>query len=61
MSETLQKLKWANKRSCIEWKNPFCVSSKRFCLKDNNKTAHWVGNSKLKPLESADSLKEKIN
>ena len=36
--------------------NPFCVSSKRLCLKDNNKTDHWVGQSKLKPLDMEDFL-----
>ena len=27
-----------------------CVSSKMFYTKDNNKTAHWFGHAKLKPL-----------
>ena len=27
---------------------PFCVSSKNVYMKDNNKTAHWVGHAKLK-------------
>ena len=44
------KLKWVNPRSHDEGNNPFCVSSKKFCLKDNNKTEHWVGHSKLKPM-----------
>ena len=37
------KLKWVNPRSCIERNNPFCVSSKKLCLKDINKSTHWVG------------------
>ena len=36
------KLEWLNPRSLIERKNTFCVSSNKLCLKDNNKTAHWV-------------------
>ena len=44
------KLEWVNPRSRIEGKNPFCVLSKKLCLKDNNKTAHRVGPLKLKPL-----------
>ena len=44
------KLEWVNSRSRIEVNNPFCVYSNKFCLKDNNKTVHWVGHSKLKPL-----------
>ena len=27
-----------------------CVSSRKFCTKDNNKTAHWVGRATLKTL-----------
>ena len=34
------KLKWVNPRICIEGKNPFCVSSQKLWLKDNNKTTH---------------------
>ena len=30
------KLEWVNLRIFIEGNNPFCVSSKKFCLKDNN-------------------------
>ena len=41
-------LGWVNPGSRIEGKNPFFVSSKKFCLKDNNKTENWVGNSKIK-------------
>ena len=38
------KLEWVNPRSCIEEKNKFCVSSRIFFLKENNKTAHLVSN-----------------
>ena len=44
------KLEWVNPKSLIEGKNPFCVSTKNVYLKDNSKTSHWVGYSKLKPL-----------
>ena len=55
------KLEWVNLRIFIEGNNPFCVSSKKFCLKDNNKNAHQVGNSKLNPLDIKDfSLKKNI-
>ena len=37
------KLEWVNTKSRIEGKNAFCVSSKKLCLEDDNKTAHWVG------------------
>ena len=40
------KLEWENPRNCNEQKNPYCVSSKDFYLKDNNKAAHWVGQAK---------------
>ena len=40
------KFEWVNPRSCTEGKNPLCVYSRKFCFKDNNKTAHWFGNSK---------------
>ena len=44
------KLEWVNPRNFSEGNNPFCVSSTIFYLKDNNKTSHWVGHSKLNPL-----------
>ena len=46
------KHEWVNSRSCNEQNNPFCMSFKKLCLKDNNKTAYWVGRSKLKPLDT---------
>ena len=47
------KLEWVNKRNNIEQRYPFCVSSKKLSLNDNNKTVHWVGHSKLKYLMAA--------
>ena len=34
------KLGWVNSRSLIDVNNPSFVSSKKLCLKDNNKTVH---------------------
>ena len=39
-----------NPRILNERKKSFCVSSYFVCLKDNNKTAHWVGHLQLKSL-----------
>ena len=55
------KLEWVNPRSYIEGKNTFCVSSRKLFLKDNNKTAHWVGQSKFKTLEIKYVLKKQHN
>ena len=49
------KLEWLNPRNHIEQKKSICVSSKK-CLKDNDKTAHWFGHLKLKPLNTIDFL-----
>ena len=46
-----------NPRSRDEQKNPFCVSSKNNCFKDNVKTAHWVGHSQLRSLDTDDLFK----
>ena len=46
------KLQWVNPRNCNKRKNLHCVSSKKFYMKDNNKTADWFGQAKLKPLDT---------
>ena len=51
------KLEWVNSRDCDESKNLLCVSSKRLCVKDNNKPAHWVGHSKLRSLDMDECFK----
>ena len=51
------KREWVNSIICIEQKNPFCVSSKKRCLKDNNKNEHWVSQYKLTPLNTIDYFK----
>ena len=35
----------------------FCVSSKKYCFKDNIKPAHWVGYSTLISLDKYDLFK----
>ena len=42
-------LEWLNPINHSEGNNFFCVSSTISYLKDNNKTSHWVGHSKLNP------------
>ena len=39
------KLEWVNPRIPDERKNPFCVSCKNMCFKDNVQPVHWVGHS----------------
>ena len=51
------KLECVNTRSSDEQKNPFCVSSKENCFKDNVKPAHWVGPSQLRSPDSDDLFK----
>ena len=45
------KLGWINPRNLSEVKNLFCVYSKTFYLKGNNKTSYWLGHYKLKTLD----------
>ena len=52
-------IEWVNPRSHLKQKIHFCVSSKQLFLKNNNKTAHWVGHSKLKALDTKYFLQEK--
>ena len=42
-------------------KNPYCVSSKNFDLKDNNRTAHSIVHLKLKMLDTDNISKETIS
>ena len=39
-----KKLEWVNPISRIEGKNHFCVSSNKFCLKQNNKLHNGLVN-----------------
>ena len=38
---------------------PFSVSSKKFYIDNNDRTAHFVGHSKLKPLDIVDFYERK--
>ena len=42
------KSEWLNPKSITKRDKPYSVSSKTFHLNKNDKTAHWVGHSKLK-------------
>ena len=53
------KFEWVNPISLIERNTNFCVSTKNFYLKDNDKTSHWVGHSRLKPLDLEDFYNSK--
>ena len=48
------KIEWVNPRSCNGGKNPFFVSSKKFCVNYNIKNGHWVGHLKVNPLNLED-------
>ena len=52
------KLEWVNPRIRNEKKPTLCAFQK-FYLEDNNKTAHWVGHSRLKPLDKEYLSEEK--
>ena len=43
------KIEWVNPRIRFEGKNHFSVSSKIFCLEENNINAHWVGHLEIDP------------
>ena len=46
-------------KSLIKRDKPYSVSSKQFYLHKNDRTAHWVGHSKLKELYISDFFKRK--
>ena len=46
-----------NPRSCDELKKTHFLCPLFFCLKDNIKTAHWVGQSQLRLLDTNDFFK----
>ena len=58
ISDNWNKPEWVNPRSRDERKNPFFVSSKIDIFKDNVKTAHWVGHSQLRYLDTDDLFKK---
>ena len=53
------KLEWVDPKSIPKIVKPFSVSSKKFYINNNDRTAHFVGNSKLNPLDIVDFYKRK--
>ena len=47
-------LEWVDPKSNPKIVKPFSVSSKKFYINNNDRTAHFVGNSKLKELDIDD-------
>ena len=45
------KLEWVDPKSTLKRVKPFSVSSKTFYINNNDRTAHFVGRSKLKELD----------
>ena len=52
-------LEWANTKSLNKRDKPYSISSKTFYLNKNDRTAHWVRNSKLIELYINDFFKRK--
>ena len=44
-------LEWVNPKSTTKRVKPFSVSSNNFYINNNDRTAHFVGRSKLIPLD----------
>ena len=47
-------LEWVNPKSTNKRVKPFAASSKKFYNNNNDRTAHFVGRSKLTPLDCVD-------
>ena len=52
-------LEWVNPKSTTKRVKPFSVSSNKLYINNNDRTAHFVGYSKLTPLESVDFYERK--
>ena len=52
-------LEWVDPKSTPKRVNPFSIPLKRLYIDNNDRTAHFVGNSKLPPLEIVDFYKKK--
>ena len=44
-------LEWVDPKSTPKRVKPFSISSKKLCINNNDRTAHFVGHSKLTPLD----------
>ena len=51
-------LEWVNPKSTTKRVKPFSISSKKFYINNNDRTARFVGHSKLTPLDCVDFMKE---
>ena len=52
-------LEWINPKSTTKRVKPFSVSSNKFYINNNDRTAHFVGHSKLTPLDCVDFYERK--
>ena len=52
-------LEWVDQKSTTKRVNPFSVSSNEFYINNNDRTAHFVGHSRLGPLDYADFYERK--
>ena len=52
-------LEWVDQKSTTKRVKPFSVSSNKFYINNNDRTAHFIGNSKLTPLDSVDFYERK--
>ena len=52
-------LEWVDPKSTPKLVKPFSVSSKKFYINNNYRTAHFVGHSKLTPLDIVDFYNKK--
>ena len=54
-----KKLEWVDPKPTPKIFKPYSVSSKKFYISNNDRTAHFVGNFKLKELDIDDFYKRK--
>ena len=52
-------LEWVDPKSITKRVKPFSVSSNKFYINNNDRTAHFIGHSKLTPLDSVDFYERK--
>ena len=52
-------LEWVDPKTTYKRVKPFSVSSKKFYINNNDRTAHFVGHSKLNPLDIVEFYKRK--
>ena len=52
-------LEWVDPKSTTKRVKPFSVSSNKFYINNNDRTAHFIGHSKLTPLDIVDFYERK--